>query len=331
MEIVILLVLFALVAAVMLSPLESLSWWAGWYGSADDEPPSVENNPVVHDAPSDDTAEKLVAYVVYLTGVGGFSNTLFLPEERALLDQLAAALPHARVVDDVYPYAMTETSLEDGRLFSWFWRRVIRQKELRRPTGFLINIRNMLQVLVAADSRYSPIYSRGMANLILKALNRHNYPFGSRIPVVLIGYSGGGEMAISTITPLKRALAAPVYVISLGGVLSSDPYLEDVEHLYHLRGTKDRVQLIGSILFPGRWRFAWLSTWNQIRLAGRISIVPMGPLAHNGPGGYLDEHSTLLDGRTHLDATVQTLADIIHALPEAVESPPAESPISLIS
>ncbi|MBZ0293044.1 MAG: hypothetical protein K8L99_10820 [Anaerolineae bacterium] len=329
MEVVILLVLFALVVAVMLSPLESLSWWAGWYGSADDDL-HVEMEGDVSDAPSDETAEKLDAYVVYLTGVGGFSNTFFLPEERALLDHLAAALPRARLVDDVYPYAVTESNLDDGRIFSWFWRRVIRQKELRRPTGFLINIRNMLQVLVAADSRYSPIYSRGMASIVLKALNRHNYPFGSRIPVVLIGYSGGGEMAISTITPLKRALAAPVYVISLGGVLSSDPYLADVEHLYHLRGNKDRVQMIGSIVFPGRWRWAWLSAWNKIRQAGKVSIVPMGPVAHHGQGGYLDDHSTLPDGRSHLEATVQALAEIINNLSAPVEALPAESPVALM-
>ena len=37
----------------------------------------------------------------------------------------------------------------------------------------------------------------------------------------------------------------------------------------------------------------------------------MGPPDHTGPGGYLDEASSLPDGRSYLDATVETMTRLI--------------------
>lgn len=299
--------LLILLLALLLSPLESLAWFAGWFNESPVELGSTQ--PV---EPPDAATDR--PYLVFLTGIGGFARDRLLPEERRLLDRLTAKLPDIRIVDDIYPYASTDRALEDGRFFSWLWRFAIFQKEKRRILGFLINIRNLLQVFVAADPRYSPIYSEGLGQVILRGLKRHGYPFGSGAPVILLGYSGGGEMAISAVTPLKEALGAPIYVISLAGVMSNDPYVADVTHLYHIYGQHDPVQRSGALLFPGRWRVAWRSVWNRARRDGRITLVPMGAMKHNGRGGYLDETTTLPDGRTYFDKTIQTIAGLVRQI-----------------
>ena len=88
-------------------------------------------------------------------------------------------------------------NLGEGSRFDRYWRYAINQKMQRRIVGLTINLRNLMQVLVAADPRYGQIYSRGVSNILLHALERHNYPFGSGMPITLIGYSGGAEMSIS--------------------------------------------------------------------------------------------------------------------------------------
>ncbi len=317
------IILLWIVIAGLLAPLESLSWWAGWYQDADED----EESDTVIIEQSNDQSHMIVEhkgqkrsvsqYVVYLTGIAGISGDTFLPEERALLDKLAERLPDAVLVDDIYPYAVTTRGLTGQRVFARFWRWLEQLKLRGSALAFLINIRNMFQVLVAADSRYSPIYSLGSANVVLRGLKRHGYPFGSGMPVTLIGYSGGGEMSIGTISPLKATLKAPIRVISLGGVMSSDPCLVDVEHLVHLYGEKDRVHLLGPVLFPGRWRVSVRSAWNEARRDGRITMVKMGPMAHNGPGGYLDATQHMPNGSTYLDFTVDTIARSVQHIDES--------------
>ena len=311
-----------LLLILMLSPLESLSWWAGWSTTA--EMPLPSDVPYAGE-------EEAGHYIVFLTGIGGFSSTKFLPEERAFLDQLADALPYVRVVDDVYPYTTRDLGLEEGRPLSWLWRSLIQKKQERRPVGFVINLRNLLQVLVSADPRYGLIYSEGIANIVLRALHRHHYRFGSGVPVTLIGYSGGGEMAISAVNPLKLALRAPVRVISLGGVMGNDPSMDDVDHLYHLYGRRDRIQQIGAVIFPGRWRWAWRSAWNRARLDGRVTPIYMGDIGHNGPGGYLDAEA-MYDGETHLARTVRVIRNLVlsRGVEPAAPTPPViiDTPLS---
>ena len=231
------------------------------------------------------------------------------------MDSLMAEMPDIRLVDDVYPYSSLERGLTEGRIFSRFWRFAINRKTHKSIVGFSINLRNMLQVFVAADSRYGPIYGWGLANILLHALVRHRYPFGSGMPITLIGYSGGGEMSAQSVQLLHHILQAPIRVISLGGVISNEPGLVDVDHLYHIYGDKDNIQRLGAILFPGRWPIASRSTWNKTRAAGKITMVPMGPFGHNGPGGYLDHTSFTDDGRSYFDVTVATIARLLHENP----------------
>jgi hypothetical protein len=308
-ELFALFVIFAALVAMILAPLESLTWWAGWFGERD-ELARID----LHK--SDDSQTYRLSgkrYVVYLTGISGFSERSFLPREEVFLDRLQSELDDIIVVDDIYPYSVTNTGLVDNRLLASFWRFTVRRKIAGSPIGFLINLRNILQIMVAADGRYGPIYAHGIAEVIIEGLRRHGYPVGSGIPITLIGYSGGGEMAISAVRPLTTTLKTDVTVISLGGVLSNDPNILDVSHLYHIYSQKDRVQLLGPLLFPGRWRIMYFSYWNQMRREGKISLIDMGPMGHNGPGGYLDAASYLPSGESYLDKTLTTIEDLIES------------------
>jgi hypothetical protein len=171
----------------------------------------------------------------------------------------------------------------------------------------------MFQVAVSADQRYGPVYNLGVAKEIVASLLRHGYPLGSGKPVTLYGYSGGGQVALGAVPYLKKVLKAPVRVISMGGVMSSDPGLDALDALVHLDGAHDTTDDLGRIVFPGRWPLAAGSPWNRALAAGKITIREIGPFTHTGPGGYLDTERRLPDGRTHLVVTLaaalQVLAD----------------------
>ncbi|MFC1960464.1 hypothetical protein ACFLYO_07115 [Chloroflexota bacterium] len=314
---IVLIIVLIIFLLVTLSPLESLSWWAGW--NRLDSPEQTRNAlfEILKNPPTE-APEGVEQFVIFMTGIGGYAQDSFLPEERLFMDKLIAAMPNIKLVDDVYPYAATARSLGEGARFDRFWRYAVDQKAQRSIVGFTVNLRNLMQVLVAADPRYGQIYSRGISNILLQALHRHGYPFGSGMPVTLIGYSGGGEMSTSSIAVLNRALQAPIRVISLGGVMGNDPAIAEVDHFYHIYGDKDTVQIAGPILFPGRWRVAIFSRWNKARKDGTISYVRMGDMVHNGPGGYLDHENFLPDGRSYIDFTVDTMTTLITAYPDII-------------
>jgi hypothetical protein len=208
------LALVVFLFAGVLSPFEALGWWAGWYG--DDEPvPAVQASPVDADH-----------FVVFLSGINSVSGEAFAEREVAFLRRLKRELADssAVLVDDIFPYSVTERALTGRRVFAWFWRWALRTKVSGAGLArFLINLRNLWQVAVSADHRYGPVYNQGSARMILNGLQRHGYRLGSGVPVTLVGYSGGGQVAVGAAPHLKMMIHAPISVISLGGVMSADP------------------------------------------------------------------------------------------------------------
>jgi hypothetical protein len=191
------------------------------------------------------------------------------------------------------------------------WRLIdqVRRHNPDALVGVLVNLRNLFQVAVSADPRYGPFFHLGMAATLRDACTAHGYRVGSGQRVVLLGYSGGGQVSIGTAPYLAELLRAPVLVISIGGVMASDPGVLSLEHLYHLRGAKDTVQSLG-LCFVGRWPIVKGSAWNQARAEHKITFIEMGPVAHNGPHGYFGTER-LPTGPTHLDETVQTVVDLV--------------------
>jgi hypothetical protein len=304
------LVLFLI--AALLAPLEALGWWAGWVGDAEERAPSLGAlaAPVGAGRP-------VRRWVVYLDGIGQASQQA-LPEGEDFLRRLAAALPDdIAILRGLMPYSISNQPLTEGRWLARFWRWVDTWR-VRHPLawlGLLVNLRNLTVVAVSADGRYGPIYNAGMAELIVDALLANGYPPGSGTPVTLLGFSGGGQISLGALPHVRRLLAAPVQVISLGGVFAGNNRFLQAEHLHHLVGERDRLAPLGSILFPRRWPLLFLSPWNRALGRRRVSVVPLGPVGHELPGGLMDAEATLADGRTFMEQTVDLVSAIVAAPP----------------
>jgi hypothetical protein len=139
---------------------------------------------------------------------------------------------------------------------------------------------------------------------------RYHFDPESQVPIFLIGYSGAGQIAIGAATYLREWTKSPIYVISLGGIFSSDPGLLAASHTFHLWGSRDKAQ-IWRLLMPGRWSWMVSSEWNRALRQGRASILRMEGMDHTGRGGYLDRTPPAEGARSHLERTVATLCAII--------------------
>jgi hypothetical protein len=300
--------LFLLISAI-LAPLEALGWWAGWYGERgepdDDAQPEPDGS-----GPGREDAEH---YLVYLSGIGTIAGRSVFSEETRFVSALRANLPSTVVVDDVYPYSVTNVGLTGERVFAGLWRWIERQRLKSERTLFigLVNVHNMLQIGVSADPRYGPVYSLGVAQSIMRALRREGYRPGSGRPITLIGWSGGGQISVGVAPYLERMAGTRIRVISIAGVISSDPGVLSVEHLYQLYGTKDPVPTAGVILYAGRWPIMAQSSWNRAKAAGKTSKISLGPCTHIGKGDYFDVTTRRADGRSNADHTLATMIDIL--------------------
>lgn len=302
----------AFIFAALLSPLEALGWWAGWYGDrvATTLTPGILVEPIP-------TKTKIVRYAIYLDGIAQ-TNFQYLPEVNVFLNELAAVLPdNILIIKGLMPYSVINRPLTQGRVLSFLWRLADRLQSSKSGgiVGALLTLtillRNLTVVAVSADQRYGPIYNQGTAQVIYNSLIHHGYQPGSNVPITLIGYSGGGQIAMGAATYLKQALAAPIDVISIAGVISGNNNALKLEHLHHLVGDKDLVERAGPIFFPKRWKLFFLSYWNRAKRRGKISMTSLGPVGHNGAGGPLDPNKFLPDGRSYLAQTVDLVAGII--------------------
>ncbi|MGB3532012.1 MAG: CAAX protease [Microcoleaceae cyanobacterium] len=301
--------IIALVTTAILSPVEALGWWAGWYDDFSKSSASIsakQTLPTAH--------HKTTRYVIYLDGISQ-SKFEFTPDIQDFLAALEPALPEdVELIKDIMVYSVRDKPLTVNRPLSFLWRLAdsFRFKNPASWLGLLVNIRNSLIVAVSADKRYGPIYNFGIARLMYQALIQRGYQPNSRRPITLIGFSGGGQMAVAATPYLQRALNAPIEVISLGGVISGNVNILKLEHLYHLSGEKDMVERIGPVMFPRRWTIFFLSYWNRAKRMGKVSLISLGPVGHQVPGGIMDPEQRLPDGRTHLQQTIDWIVKILH-------------------
>ncbi len=313
------LLLLPLVALIIflfwasLTPFETLGWWAGWFGNA------IYHDTTITDAESEVEAaiprlplvQPSSAFVLFLSGIGRVSGQTLSYREQGFLDRLRSQMPGAVVLDNIFPYSVNNLALTGQPIFARMWQWALRRK-LEGPAlaGYLINTRNMLQVAIAADKRYGPIYNQAMAEVMLDTVMRYDFDPASKTPIFLIGYSGAGQMAIGAVTYLREWTKAPIYVISLGGIFSSDPGLLVANHVFHLWGTNDKAQ-IWRFLMPGRWSWIATSEWNRALRQGRVTIIRMVGMGHTGRGGYLDRNPPADGGLPNIDRTVAVVVNII--------------------
>lgn len=271
---------FALLTTAALSPLETLSWWAGW---TEEE---IDKTALRSDAEC--TAQRAL-FVVYLSGVASISGKFILRREEVFVRGLRTQAPNAIIIDDVFPYSPSGLPLlASPRAFDRLWRWIQKLDLQGRRTMLreLINLRNIYQVLVSADHRYGPIFSQGAASAIETSLLKAGYAPGAGARIVIIGYSGGAQVAVGAAPFLKARLDAPIDVISVGGVLASDRGIDAIDALHHVHGDRDRIEKIGAVMFAERWSAFANSRWNAAKRDGRIIFHRLDDIIHAGPNGY---------------------------------------------
>ncbi len=298
-----------IILGALLAPFESLGWWAGWFG----EKPALPSRTATPEAGQAPEEHPATSAVVYLSGIGAI-DAASIPQEEIDWGLMAIKrLPGVLVVPDVYPYSVTNAGLTADRSFARFYRWIERRR-LENPYDllqFVVNLRNLFQVAVSADRRYGPIYNLGVAAEIIRALEQRGYRVGSGKPVTLAGFSGGAQISLGAATYLAPALKAPIRVISIGGVMADDPGLNVTTKLYHLYGEADPVQKLGHWLYAGRWKWFPQSDWNRAMAAGKIEMIDMGAMAHNGSKNYFGWTAFTPEGKSHAIATIDTIGDLL--------------------
>lgn len=297
--------LMGLLVWAAFSPFETLGWWAGWFGD------KIYTDNLPADGQVRMVRPQANSYLIFLSGVSCVSGATVSKREQGFLQRLAQTLPNTVVIDDIFPYSVNNRALTETPIFAHFWQWVYRRKLAGQLLlGYLINVRNIWQVLMSADPRYGPLFNQATAKVILHTLLRYQYDPESEQPLFVVGYSGAGQIAVGAVTYLRERMRAPIYVLSLGGVFGSDPGLLAATHLYHLYGSLDRAHKLGNI-DPGRWPFFPASPWHCAQRQGLISFIAMGPMGHTGAGGYLDGNRQLADGTSYIDHTVETVATLV--------------------
>ncbi|GAA1587210.1 hypothetical protein GCM10009789_45930 [Kribbella sancticallisti] len=286
----------ALVVEALLARYEVLAYSVGWRAPTTQLPAGV---PYARGA-SPDTPPG--AYLVFLDGIGKrrFHDSR---DGGQLVQALIAGAPELRVLGQVQPYSPLADPLADRPVWAW----------LRRRAGLLLFLHNVMQTFVAADHRYRPLYNRAIGSQIATQLRLAGYQPDSGIPVVLLSYSGGAQVATGAADELHSQLRCPLLLISLGGFHNGANDLTNVWHLHQLTSSSDRIERVGTWIFPQRWRILRRTGWNRARRDGKITVHRLDPATHVGPRSYISPTALLPDGRSHLERTADTVIALIRA------------------
>ena len=177
-----------ILAFALVAPFEALKWWSR------DIDLTLPDSPQLDALGNEDEHQ---CYVVYLTGIGGSGESL-ARREFGFLDRVKERAPGAVIITDVFPFSVTNNPLTGERTLAWFWAAMHRARLKAKSIffEFWIGARNVCQVAVCSDPRYGPIYNLGIAKEVYQALLNHGYDPRQRKPIYLVGYSGGGQVAL---------------------------------------------------------------------------------------------------------------------------------------
>ncbi|MEH1058504.1 hypothetical protein V6U89_25255 [Micromonospora sp. CPCC 206171] len=283
-----------LIAEALLARYEVLVYAAGW------RTPTIALPTGMPHARGADPDRPPDAYLVYLDGIGKrrFHDTR---DGGRLVKALIDGAPELRVLGQVQPYSPLAVALADRPVWKW----------LRRHIGLALFLHNVMQIFVAADRRYRPLYNRAVGSQIATQLRLAGYQRDSGIPVVLLSYSGGAQVATGAVEELWSQLRSPLWLITLGGFLNGANDLSHAQHLDRLTSAGDRIERVSTWMFPQRWRLFRWSGWNRADREGKITVHGLDPATHVGPRSYISPEARLPDGRSHLDRTADTVIALI--------------------
>lgn len=299
--------------AVIASSLETLLWWAGWSQRA-----AINLLPDPSELPRD--VPEADSYLVYMSGAGTMDPARIDEKETQYLDQLQAHVPRSVIVRDIFPYSPTNNPLVGERPLKRFFTyalaaRKTRARNIRQRLAIHITqFRNTLQVGISGDRRYGPYYSYGVAQSIAASLLRHGYRIGCEKPVILVLISGSGQIGTGCVPMLKQMLGRPIWIVSVGSILTDDPGILDVEHVYHLSGSKDRTQHLGKVLWRGCWPIFPNSAPHLYRKQGKFTVVDVGPMRHMKRGDYMSRSVFLPNGQRYADRTVEVVTEFVRTI-----------------
>jgi hypothetical protein len=292
-----------------LAPVGTLVWWLSQssetLGIKKDE---TKKLPRDGRSPKVDKPENIDCYIVFLPGVGDFSANQLTPGEEFFLNKLEQIHPNCVTVRDVFPYSVANESLGGQRLLAPLWSAAENGDGWLSNTDILIKIRNLWRFAISADERYGQIYNLGIANTIVDRMNAV-YPL-SQLPkqnlkLILVGTSGGVQVALGASTYLDRWLNSQTIVVSIGGDFDGEEGFDAVEHMYQLVGSRDWIEDLSKIVFASRWPITVASPFNQARRQGRYTVVKTGPHAHSGSEGYFGTTTIGQSQTTYVELTLK--------------------------
>lgn len=290
------------------SPVGTLIWWvkegSEKLGLTKKQPkrllPTSNSNPVA--------TSKLNCYVIFLTGVGDFSTDRLTPGEEVFLKGLVKAHPNCAIVEDVFPYSAANVNLGSERLLAPLWNFAEESDGWLSTANVLIKIRNLWRFAISADNRYGPVYNRGIALAIVDRMNAAQpIPQSSpeKVKIILMGTSGGAQVALAAAPYLEQWLNPKIIVVSIGGVFAGTEGFNVADRVYHVQGRRDWVEDIGSIVFPSRWAWTVGSPFNQALREGRYTVKISGAHEHDGDRGYLGTDLVRANGISYVNLTLQ--------------------------
>jgi hypothetical protein len=302
--IVLLFTLFLVLIWGTFAPVGTLVWWLD-RGQKKLEERSRELEALLEDNPAEGNGK--TCYIVFLTGVGDLSADELTDGETEFLDRLEQDQPQCVTVRDVFPYSAANADVSGQQVFD-FLRNVTEQSNGWSDfTQFLLETRNVWRLALSADNRYGQVYNPAIALTIVERMEaQQDIPASSETPIqlVLMGKSGGAQVALGATPYLQRWLNANITIVSFGGVFSGNDGFDAATHVYHFRGDRDWIENIGGIVFPSRWRWTIGSPYNRARREDRYTVLSSGSHTHQGDEGYfgLEEAET---GNSYVELTVE--------------------------
>ena len=271
------------------SVVSQYAFWEGWLEGIPQPAELLQAN-ARHQG-----GQQVRRFVIYLDGIHQQEKD-HPPRVSAFLEELKQRLADDhRLVRDLETYTFLPVALADDSGSAWFWRRLFHWQE-HHPNGFvqllaavLVQANNVIKVGISSDRRYGPIRNYELALKITLRLAEEGFDPSQGSELVLLGYSGGGEMAMGVADYLRSICKVPVQIITFCGVFSGNQRLERTKQVTLVVGTRDPVAAFGRIAYPGRLPLLPFSKWNKVRRQGLVHREVIDGMNHNGNRGPFSE------------------------------------------
>lgn len=294
-----------------LSPIGTLTWWLR-QGAKSPAPQDNEHTrkPNSKSLSVQSGRTPINCYIVYLPGVGDYSANQLTSGEEYFLNALTKQHPNCVAVPDVFPYSASNESLGGRRVLGSMWTAIEQADGWLENADVLIKIRNLWRFALSADDRYGPVYNQGIATAIVDRMNAA-HPIAQVQPrpfqIILVGTSGGAQVALGAAAHLDRWLNAKITVVSVGGDFTGTVGFEAADRVYHLQGTEDWIEDLSAVVFPSRWQWTVGSPFNRARQQGRYVEQTIGPHEHDGQRGYFGMVQVDNQPTTYVDLTLNAV------------------------